>query len=303
MKKNLVFLGLLLVLLGTAAVAQTTADRLIPRSNLEAVPGPGESEVRLVSKLTGSYATSWWFNVSVDGVLVAQVEPGIPEKLILPNGFSRLRFAPVVYNSRRKEFANTTSGRNFFGEIVCELASNSTIIEIEARDGFSTSVKPKIVSVEPLRQTAPPPTPVPEPARPRVAPRPAANDGTLVDALYRAGDTLSNTLPETGTIAILSVSSRDREMSEFVVDELAYVLVNNTYRIVDRRSLEAIRTEQNFQLSGEVDDESAVSIGKLLGATVVITGSISGTDSMRRLRLKALDVQTAQIVAMASEPF
>jgi hypothetical protein len=58
-----------------------------------------------------------------------------------------------------------------------------------------------------------------------------------------------------------------------------------------------------FQSSGEVDDDSAVSIGKLLGANVVITGSISGSDSMRRLRLKALNVQTAEIVAMASERF
>jgi hypothetical protein len=41
----------------------------------------------------------------------------------------------------------------------------------------------------------------------------------------------------------------------------------------------------------------------LLGANIVITGSISGVGSTRRLRLKALDVKTAEIVAMASEAF
>jgi hypothetical protein len=306
--KKAAFWEILLVLLGTAAVAQTAADRLVPRSDLNAVPGPGQSEVHLISKLTGRGASEWWINVSVDGVLVAQVEPGIPEKLILPNGFSKLRFVVAEYNSRRKAFTNFD---NTFGEIVCELDSNSTAIEIEARARFLIgsvtpkfgSVTPEIVSVEPLNQSASAAAHVSESARPRVTPRPAASNGTLVEALYRAGDTLANTLPETSTIAILSVSTQEREMAEFVVDELAYVLVNDGYRIVDRRSLEAIRTEQNFQLSGEVDDESAVSIGKLLGANVVITGSISGTDAMRRLRLKALEVQTAQIVAMASEPF
>jgi hypothetical protein len=48
---------------------------------------------------------------------------------------------------------------------------------------------------------------------------------------------------------------------------------------------------------------AAVSIGKLLGANIVITGSISGVDSARRLRLKALDIMTAEIVTMASEMF
>jgi curli biogenesis system outer membrane secretion channel CsgG len=50
-----------------------------------------------------------------------------------------------------------------------------------------------------------------------------------------------------------------------------------------------------------VDDDSAVSIGKLLGANIVITGSITGVGSARRLRLKTLDVKTAEIVTMASE--
>jgi hypothetical protein len=67
--------------------------------------------------------------------------------------------------------------------------------------------------------------------------------------------------------------------------------------------LDKIRTEQNFQLSGEVDDRSAVSIGKILGANIVITGSISGLGTSQRITIKALDVQTAQIITMARESF
>jgi hypothetical protein len=69
--------------------------------------------------------------------------------------------------------------------------------------------------------------------------------------------------------------------------------------LADRNALNAIRTEQNFQLSGEVSDESAVSIGNMLGANIVITGTLTGTGNMQRLTIKALDVKTAQILSMA----
>jgi hypothetical protein len=126
----------------------------------------------------------------------------------------------------------------------------------------------------------------------------------LEDALYAAGDVIITRLPPRTTIAVVSISSRDVDAAEFVLEELAYVIVSaGGFKVVDRKSLDAIRSEVEFQSSGDVDDDSAVSIGKLLGANIVITGSISGSGSTRRLRLKALDVMTAEIVAMASEAY
>jgi curli biogenesis system outer membrane secretion channel CsgG len=78
-------------------------------------------------------------------------------------------------------------------------------------------------------------------------------------------------------------------------------MVNEGFIIIDRSQLDRIRLEQNFQLSGVVDDETAVSIGKVVGANIIITGSVTGTDSTRRLRLRALNTQTAQVMAVASE--
>jgi hypothetical protein len=150
----------------------------------------------------------------------------------------------------------------------------------------------------------------PAPARPAgtagsgsIAQRPIGQS-TLEAALYAAADVILARLQPRTTIAVVSISSRDLEAAEFVLDELAYVIVSaGSFKVVDRKSLDAIKSEQNFQSSGEVDDDSAVSIGKLLGANIVITGSISGVGSTRRLRLKALDVTTAEIVAMASEAY
>jgi hypothetical protein len=41
----------------------------------------------------------------------------------------------------------------------------------------------------------------------------------------------------------------------------------------------------------------------MLGASVVITGSITGSRNRQRLKVKALDVKTAKIVTMAREQF
>jgi hypothetical protein len=113
---------------------------------------------------------------------------------------------------------------------------------------------------------------------------------------------VSEKLPNNSTIAVLSIYSSDSNASEYIIGELEYHLVNSgKFRIVDRRRLDQIRNEQNFQLSGDVDDNSAVSIGNMLGANIVITGEITGSGSNQRLVIKALDVRTAQIISMARE--
>lgn len=123
-------------------------------------------------------------------------------------------------------------------------------------------------------------------------------------AIIGAYNSLQNALPNNVTVAVLSISSQDHDMATFVINELEFQLVNSRqFKVVDRKTLDAIRSEQNFQSSGDVDDTSAVSIGKMLGANIVITGSIFIMGTTQRLVLKALDVQTAQIVTMSREQF
>ena len=138
--------------------------------------------------------------------------------------------------------------------------------------------------------------------------RPANNSNTnydkLEDALDKAAGTLINEIPANATIAILNVSSDDQGMARYVLDELEYKLVQSRkFQIVDRRQLEQIRAEQNFQISGEVDDTSAVSIGNMLGASIVITGDISSVGQTMRLSLRTMDVRTARILTIAREQF
>jgi len=132
----------------------------------------------------------------------------------------------------------------------------------------------------------------------------AASSTGIEGAAMRASVFFIDELRPGSTVAVINISSNNPDLAAFAIDELEYRLVMaKKFTIVDRKTLDTIRSEQKFQISGEVSDQSAVSIGYLLGANIVITGSITGTGSAQRLTLKALDVKTAQIITMSREQF
>ena len=132
----------------------------------------------------------------------------------------------------------------------------------------------------------------------------AGIDTGIGGAINRVADELIGTLPQRSAIAIVSVSSNNLETASLVVNELEFHLVRSrNFIVVDRTTLDVIRAEQNFQLSGDVSDSSAVSIGQLIGASILITGNISEESANQSLFIRALDVRTGEIVAMAREGF
>jgi curli biogenesis system outer membrane secretion channel CsgG len=103
-------------------------------------------------------------------------------------------------------------------------------------------------------------------------------------------------------IAVVRVDGATPEVSRFVKDELDVALDSGgKVKVVGRgEELQAVLDEQTLHLSGAVSDESAVSIGQLLGARVVVTGSFTGFDAFSQLRLKAIDVETGAYAATYS---
>jgi TolB-like protein len=125
----------------------------------------------------------------------------------------------------------------------------------------------------------------------------------LNTAITNSFNTVSQNLPANSRIALINIVSSDENEGSFFLEELTVLFVNSRkFTIVDRQTtLDAIRQERNFQLSGEVSDETIISIGNFTGADLVITGSVSGAGEMRRLRLRVLDVKSAQVLAASSE--
>ncbi len=112
-----------------------------------------------------------------------------------------------------------------------------------------------------------------------------------------ASDYLNEKIPKGSKIVILNIQSNSSDLSDYIIDELIANAVNDGFfTVVDRQQLDAIRSEQNFQLSGAVDDKDALAIGKLFGAKTIVSGAVNRLGATGyRVRIRALEVQTAQV--------
>jgi TolB-like protein len=130
---------------------------------------------------------------------------------------------------------------------------------------------------------------------------PAESGGTaegsalsLEEAISRAAAAIKAKLPAGAHIAVVNFSALSQAMSDYLFDELSDALVNAGLTVTTRDSLKYVYKEQGFQQSGDVDDETAVSLGKMLGAAAVIKGGLVDTGASLRLRIVALNTENAR---------
>jgi Ca2+-binding EF-hand superfamily protein len=77
--------------------------------------------------------------------------------------------------------------------------------------------------------------------------------------------------------------------------ENAFVNVGKV-RVVDRQNIDKIVKEYEFQQSDLTDEATAVKIGKLSGADIIVIGSISYVGSKYYLNIKLIAVETGEII-------
>ena len=115
-------------------------------------------------------------------------------------------------------------------------------------------------------------------------------------ALAQTAEQFSKTLKAGSTIAIIGISSDTEAMSDFMLDELTVNFVKQRkLKVADRANLAAIKKEMNFQLSGEVGDDSIQQIGAMAGAQTVIRGNMKPLGDTYLLVIHALNVTTAAV--------
>jgi len=69
-------------------------------------------------------------------------------------------------------------------------------------------------------------------------------------------------------------------------------------QVIERQQLNEMLREQDRARSGRVDESSAIEIGKLLGAQYVLTGQATDIVGNLRMDIRAVDVETSEIVAV-----
>ena len=119
---------------------------------------------------------------------------------------------------------------------------------------------------------------------------------TVDNALKQAAQQFSSSLKNGTTVAILGISSSYGELSEYMLGELTTNVVQlRKLKVVTRANLDVIKKEMNFQLSGEVSDETMQQLGAKTGAETVISGTFKPLGTFYVLDIQAFDVTTAAI--------
>ncbi|MBN1576975.1 MAG: DUF2380 domain-containing protein, partial [Chitinispirillaceae bacterium] len=90
--------------------------------------------------------------------------------------------------------------------------------------------------------------------------------------------------------------------SELITDRLRSELFNTgKVNVMERNQMQEILKEQGFQQSGVCTDEAClVEMGQMLGVKIIVVGSLGKLGSMFMVNIRAIDVQTAQIVKVVS---
>ena len=65
--------------------------------------------------------------------------------------------------------------------------------------------------------------------------------------------------------------------------------------VVDRREIDLIRNEIDFQFSGDVGDDSMQESGRMLGAQAIISGNFTDMGGFIRIMIRVLNVQNASV--------
>ena len=119
---------------------------------------------------------------------------------------------------------------------------------------------------------------------------------SLNTAIRQAASRMETRLDAGTKIALINFTSPSQAFSDYVLDELSSVLVNNGHLIVvDRANLDKIRQELGFNVSGEVSDQSMQEIGQMLGAQALVTGSLTSIEDLRRVMFKVIMTETAAV--------
>jgi hypothetical protein len=177
-------------------------------------------------------------------------------------------------------------GKNARSKFILTALSLAVSVTLGLACGGGTSRANQALSVSP---TQTPSSPTPQPTR--------AETDQLDVAIREASDYFNKNLTIGNKLVVLNIQSDFPVLSEYIIEELISNTVNDRiFKIVDRKQLDAIRNELSFQMSGEVDDNSAQRAGQILGAQIIITGAVSKFSDIFRLVVRALDVETAQII-------
>jgi len=126
------------------------------------------------------------------------------------------------------------------------------------------------------------------------------NNPDIVNAIENAVDQAFKGINRTARITVIHIQTSNSDLTTLITSELTHLLNTRGYNVLDRVDIDIIQYEQTLQYSGDVDDNTAVSLGKMIGADLVVTGSVTNIGRLWRLGLKIIEIETTIVRGTAA---
>lgn len=73
-------------------------------------------------------------------------------------------------------------------------------------------------------------------------------------------------------------------------------IASSRFTVLERSDIGKLLAEQKFQASGAVDNETAVNLGKILGAKLILLGNIQGVGTNYQINARIVNAETSEII-------
>jgi len=126
--------------------------------------------------------------------------------------------------------------------------------------------------------------------------------GTLQQAITKTANDLFAQIPGGAVIAVYDFDIKGVNAKPGLADHLfnefnkLVIQQDRKFILVDRKNMETVRQELALSLTGEISDETAAAIGKMTGASVIITGSLVPINKIYRLTVLAKAVEKNVVI-------
>lgn len=91
------------------------------------------------------------------------------------------------------------------------------------------------------------------------------------------------------------------QLGRFIAEELiTRIFTTGKFDVVERNLLQKVLDEQKLGTSGYIDQETAISIGQILGVDAIITGSLTDLGENVKINARLISTQTGSVFAVAS---
>ncbi len=101
------------------------------------------------------------------------------------------------------------------------------------------------------------------------------------------------------SIAVMPFEAKGQahEFEFTLMEKLVTQLVNlRRFRVIERGAMDQVMNEQALGMSGMVDEETAVQVGKLAGADVIVVGTINIAEGFGKVSARGIDTETAEMI-------